>query len=178
MASPMTSRMTDSQVKAVLSDLQALALTMVAEAGGDVAEGRSSVEERIAVGCVVRNRLLTPGRFGRTWRAVCLQQAQFSCWWQWGGLKNYERTLRLARAAVGGHLAAEPEAALVRESEFLADGIMRGLVLDRVQGATHYYAPAAMVPRGSVPRWATELIPLAHVGGHVFFLEPKPKPLR
>jgi hypothetical protein len=38
-----------------------------------------------------------------------------------------------------------------------------------VRGATHYYAPAAMIPKGRVPAWAIGP-PVARVGGHLFFI--------
>lgn len=164
--------MTDVEVKAGLDDWQALALTIYGEARGDASEGGTSVEERIAVGCVVRNRLATPARFGDTYRAVCLARSQFSCWWLFGGADNYAHLLGLARMI----LKVDPmptlyphELGLLMESQYLAEGIIGGQLIDSVRGSTHYYAPMAMKPIGSVPDWAAKNTLLAHVGNHLFF---------
>jgi hypothetical protein len=144
-----TETLADSQVKAQLSDEEALALTMWGEARGDAADG-SSVEERIAVGCVVRNRLADPEKFGaHTIKDVCLAGMQFSCWNPGG--RNADQVMAQARAVVLLHTWADP---LLTECFFLADGVISGRLLDRTGGATFYYAPAAMKPEGRVPGWA------------------------
>ena len=79
--------MTDEQVRAALDDWQALTLTLYGEASAEPIEGK------VAVGCVVRNRVQTPNRYGSTYRAVCHQRAQFSCWWTFGGVPNYRRVM-------------------------------------------------------------------------------------
>jgi hypothetical protein len=59
------------------------------------------------------------------------------------------------------------------ETRFLADGVRRGLILDRVQGADYYYAPRAMSPPGAAPAWATKngvvIPPLVIVGSQHFY---------
>lgn len=163
----------DPAIKTALTDFHAVALTMYGEGRGDRLEGGTSVEERIAVGCVIRNRLKTPGRFGSTYRAVCLTRSQFSCWWTWGGKDNYAHVMVIARALVED-VRAEPELStfehgLWTESLFLADGIIGEQLLDSVRGSTHYYAPRAMKPAGRVPAWAVGNRQLAKIGGHLFF---------
>lgn len=161
--------MTDAEIKAALTDLQALALTLDAEGRGDRAEGNSSVEERIAVGCAIRNRVAHPRRFGVTYRAVCLAPKQFSCWFVGGGAANYLRTLGIARALVEGAPLpiSQPDTALLHESIFLAEGIVGGQLLDRVNGATHYMTRALW--KAAPPAWARGLRPAAVVGSQVFF---------
>lgn len=150
-----------------LTELQALAGTMYAEARGDFAEGGSSVEERLAVGCTVRNRLLTRGRFGTTFKAVCLQRLQYSCWSVSGGRENFDNLIGQLFMVQAGNPAADP---LLRESLYLANGVMTGVILDATHGATHYYAPAAMVPVGRLPDWAKgQRRPVATVGNQLFF---------
>lgn len=157
--------MTDLEVRSRLTDFGALALTIFGEAQGEAVEGR------IAVGSVVRNRLVTPRRFGATFKAVCHQRAQFSCWWQFGGKANYERVYALARAIVESRELPVPKALLplYQECQFISEGIIAGQLGDRVRQATHYYNPAAMIPRGTVPAWARGLTPVAKVGSHLFF---------
>ena len=158
--------MSEQEVLDALSDADALACTMHAEAAGDRAEGESSLEERIAVGCVIRNRLRQPLRFGDTYKEVCVKERQFSCWIAAGGAANYTRTLQnaylLATRQPVGHLMFE-------ETQWLAAGIVSGKLLDMVRGATHYFSPRAMQPPGSMPPWAKGREPVARVGGHLFF---------
>lgn len=153
--------MTDQQVIDAASDVQVLALTMIGEAVGDSRDG-SSVEERIAVGCVMRNRLRAPGRFGDNYRHVCLARRQFSCWNN--GDPNQPRLLRIAYLLVTHQPTLDP---LVEETLFVADGISRGVVLDRVKGATHYLT-TVLLKTGTVA-WAKGLTPVATCGAHSFF---------
>lgn len=147
-----------------LTDRQALALTAMGEARGDRREGMSSVEERLGCMMVVRNRLRTPRRFGDTFKAVCLQRRQFSCWN--AGDPNRDVLLAMAYRLV----TAQPTMdALLDETLFLADGVVDGVILDHTNGATHYYSPAAMKPRGSVPYWARGKEPCAVIGGSRYF---------
>lgn len=152
-----------------LTDLQAVALTMYGEARGDGRDG-SSLEERVAVGCVIRNRRLNGQRFGRTFKAVCLQRAQFSCWWEFGGRENYRHMQTIVQAVTG--LAAFPqlpirESDLLMECQFLADGIVGGMLRDITHGATHYMTRHLYEKRTVV--WAQGLKPSWEIGSHVFF---------
>lgn len=158
--------MTDAEVRESLSDLDALALTLFGEARGEPVEGR------VAVGSVIRNRVQTPRRFGQTFAAVCHQRAQFSCWFRFGGEENYRLMYAMATALIGHQQLPVSGAALeiYEETRYVAEGIADGRIRDRVRGATHYYAPGAMVPKGRVPDWAVGLTPVAAVGGHLFFL--------
>lgn len=155
----------DEVTRTALSELHTLALTIFGEAAGELIEGK------VAVGCVVRNRVLDGRRFGRTYKTVCHRRAQFSCWWRFGGEANYNRVMAVARAFVAGvgPPLATRELAVLQECLFVAEGIIGGQLRDRVNGATHYYAPDAMVPRGRVPDWAASRIPSAKAGRHLFF---------
>jgi len=150
--------MTLIEIQAGLTDMQALALTMYGEARGE------SVEGRIAVGCVIRNR----ARMLKTTHcAVCFAPRQFSCWFAGGGAANHGDVLDQAEKLLRGDPV--PSGSLLDECLFLADGLIRGSLRDRVVGATHYYSPAGMLPPGRVPKWAHAEVPVAHVGGHLFF---------
>lgn len=161
--------MTDLEIRAALTDLPAVAITLDAEGRGDSRQGGSSVEERIAIGCVIRNRVKTPRRFSATYRGVCLQRLQFSCWQPIDGAANYVRTMALARALVEGTALpmSKAEIDLVHESLYLAEGIIGGQLLDRVAGATHYMTSALF--RSKPPAWVKGLRPCAEVGTQVFF---------
>jgi len=155
---------TDLEIRGALSDVQVLALTCFAEARGDAKEGSSSVEERIAVGCVCRNRLRRPDRWGHSYREVCLAPKQFSCW-NAGTDPNHVALMAVAYRMATGQPTMDP---LLDETLFLADGIMRGVLLDRVNGAVSYYAPAAMKPPGRVPAAAVGKKTLP-VGNQLFY---------
>lgn len=136
----------EARITADLTDEQALGLTMFAEAAGDRGDG-SSVEERIGVGCVIRNRV-TDRRWPKTFRRVCLQPWQFSCW-NAGTDANHVRLMALADQVLRGQVTNP----VLTETLFLAGGIIVGTILDRTGGANSYYAPAGMVPPGRKPNW-------------------------
>jgi hypothetical protein len=177
---------TASDVLVTLTDLQAVAITIDAEGRGDTREGGSSVEERIAIGCAIRNRLKRPRRFGgATFKAICLAPSQFSCWQPVDGEVNHLRTMALARAVVAaGPLPfAGLEADLFLESLFLAEGLIGGQLLDRIAGADHYmtsslYArfPAVAQAFSNPKHWVYDQrtggkrTPVIAVGSSVFFV--------
>ena len=72
-----------------LTDDAVLGLTLWGEARSE------SIEGIVAVGCVIRNRR-GDTRWPDTFRGVCLQRRQFSCWRPEGGEKNYQRMLEFA----------------------------------------------------------------------------------
>lgn len=159
--------MTDPEILDSLSDVDALACTAWGEAAGDSREGHSSVEERIAVMSVVRNRVRHRAHEGVTYKGVCLAPKQFSCW-NAGTDANHLRVMAMAYLCITGQTTAD---AVFEETRFLAGGIISGLLLDRVHGATLYYAPAAMVPPNRVPAWAAGRAPVAGIGSQLFFTE-------
>lgn len=147
-----------------------LALTAWAEAAGDAAQGGSSVEERIAVLSVIRNRVADPSWWGDSYRAVCLKPYQFSCWNNDAHDANHARLIALTLQVQANLPTDNP---IFTETQYLADGIRRGLLLDRVHGADYYYAPQAMTPPGAAPTWAKTngvvMPPLAIVGRQHFY---------
>lgn len=146
----------DAAIKARLSAQQVVAMTIWAEARAEPIEGE------VAVGCVIRNRLLRPMRYADTWAKVCLARWQFSCWIPEGGEQNYRLLLARCDAALKGTLPWPAQA------DWIAQGIISGAIEDRTGQATHYYAPRAMTPIGKVPPWAKGLTPMK-VGSQLFF---------
>lgn len=154
--------MTDSEVRAALDDYHALALTMYGEARGEAVEGQ------LFVGCVIRNRVKSPRRFGDTYTKVCTARAQFSCWWPFGGRENYALVMARARAIVDAdHAERLPPDPILRQCLYLASGILSGELTDRAQGATHYLTRALWT--STPPAWAAGRSPLVQVGRHVGF---------
>ena len=155
------------EIRDSLTEPQLVACTMLGEARGDAADG-SSVEEQLGVGCVIRRRVQTPKRFGRSYRTVCLARGQFSCWWRWGGESNYEWVHARATALALDH--DEPDQAvhaLVVQAVYLAEGVVSGVILDVVRGADHYMTESLFKTDTVV--WAKGLAPIHQIGGHVFF---------
>lgn len=143
----------DGVIKAALSAEQVVAMTIWAEARAEMIEGQ------VAVGCVIRNRVLMPQRFGDTWKAVCLAKWQFSCWVPGGGEQNYRMLMARCEACLKG---SQPWPV---QSMWIANGIVSGAASDRVSGATHYYASWMPKP----PKWAIGVDPVAVIGVHRFF---------
>ncbi len=115
--------------------------------------------------CVCRNRL-NSGRFGGSYRAVCLAPRQFSCWND-GPDPNHLALVALVKAVVSGAGVGIDQ--LAHETAFLADGVMSQVLLDRTGGATHYFAPASMTPVNAVPTWAINQPLLAAIGKQRFY---------
>jgi spore germination cell wall hydrolase CwlJ-like protein len=147
--------MTLEQLKAKLSDEQTLALTIWAEARAEPIEGE------VAVGCVIRNRMLKGG-YGEGWKGVCLKPLQFSCW-NPGTDRNHQMLVQLAGLCLAG------ERTWPAQQSWLAKGLMNSAIEDRVSGANHYYSPLGMIPKNAVPRWAQGKVPVTVIGNHIFY---------
>lgn len=160
--------MTRTEVMAALTEQQVLGLTAWAEARGDRKQGHSSIEERIAVMLVCRNRTRLYRKFNLpegTYRAVCLARWQFSCWNDDPTDSNHLALLQQASLEIAGAVL-DP---VLEETLWLAGGIIEQTILDTIDGSTHYYAPLAMKPVGKVPEWALGKFPTAEVGKQLFY---------
>ena len=146
----------DAEIKAALSPAQVVAMTIWAEARAEAIEGE------VAVGCVIRNRLLRPKRFADTWAGVCLAKWQFSCWIPQGGEQNYRMLMSRCEASLAG---AQPWPA---QALWIAQGIISGAIEDRVVGADHYFASWMPKP----PAWSKGLYPVTIIGVHRFYQVP------
>lgn len=147
-----------------LPDDAILGLTLYGEARGEPIEGI------IAVGCVIRNRVLTdigkdgkPDWWGEGFTGVCLAKSQFSVW-NPGDDPNHQTVIKVA-AALKAH---EPMSAAFEQCAWVALGISRGAILDTVKGANHYHH-VAMKPR---PKWAQAYAPVKQIAAHVFYVLP------
>ena len=159
--------MSVSSVKHALSDREAVALTMWGEARGE------SLAARGAVGMGIKNRRNHPRRWSNDWRQVCHQRWQFSCWQKTGGAANHAAVMAWARyyTSIDSRRLQPPstERRSVAECLYLADGVLGGFLLDNTHGSDHYYAPRAMVPAGSAPKWAENQTPTAIIDNQRFF---------
>ncbi len=151
--------MTREQLRAALTERDALTCTLLGEAGGEPIDGQ------IAVGCVIRNRAAstTVHWWGKGIKGVCLAPAQFSCWWE--RAQNTDRVYATAEALLARH----PVGPLVAELQWIAEGIIGGVIRDHVAAADHYMTTELF--RRHPPVWAQpgRVAPVAIVGHHTFF---------
>ncbi len=140
----------------LLSPRQIVALTILGEARGEPVEGQ------IAVGCVIRNRVIALATSAATaWSTVCLKPQQFSCF----NPDSLERPSMLSMA----RLLTTEDALLspgIRQCLWIADGVMGGAVLDNTDGANHYLT--ANLYATDPPAWAVGVTPRATIRHHVF----------
>lgn len=147
---------------AALSDTDILTLTLFGECRGEPIDGQ------IAVGQVIRNRVRIdigkdgkPDWWGEGYRGVCLAPKQFSCW---NDGDPTQATLILETSRMrNGQESVQPT--VMKQLQWIADGITRGVVNDDLRGATHYHAESVS------PSWAKAMIVVARKGHHIFYRE-------
>jgi N-acetylmuramoyl-L-alanine amidase len=149
--------MTDAEVLAALNDRGCYALTVWAEARGCSDAGRRGVAS------VIHNRKVS-GRWGQTYRSVCLWPWQFSCWKAEGGVANHAALMALARALLDPTPTVLP--ASFEACRVIADHAINGTLEDQTHGATHYLTESLYASRP--PSWARTMDVMARIGGHVF----------
>lgn len=156
--------MTRDQIRSSVSDLVALIATLYGEASGEPIEGQ------IAAACVIRNRVKAdirhdnlPDWWGEGYRGVCLKRLQFSCWWETND--NSDRVYALAERFI----TRQPVGAgVVAQLQWVAEGIINDVILDRSKGADHYLT-TALLRSSRAPIWARNRNPVAVIGAHSFF---------
>lgn len=142
------------QVRALqIPDVDVLAATLWAE-------GRNqNILGRIAIGCVVRNRM---ARRQQSVTQVCLAPLQFSCWWPAGGVANYQALQMLLSSL---DTVIDP---VWKECQWIASGILDGRCLDVTSGADHYLT-TRLLASDQRPRWASTMTCTGVVGDHTFY---------
>lgn len=122
-------------------------------------EARNQTEEGlIAVGCVIRNRVLS-GRFGASWKDVMLAPKQFSCFNP--DDPNRRKMMEPDRYGTPGVWARVAR---------VAEGIFRGETKDITDGSDHYHT--VQRPKGAKvwpPSWARRMTKTLVAGDHVFY---------
>src|ERR1019366_2458446 len=105
-----------------------------------------------------------PMRFGDSVKDCCLEHDQFSCWNANSG-SNHDWLLGQVKALLTGAYVAPIIVQCISAAQKLLDGALP----DSVAGATSYYSPKSMVPEGRIPVWARGKMPVATIGGQLFF---------
>lgn len=133
-------------------DLSVTAATLYGEARG---EGLTGL---LAVGCVIRNRVISPVRWwGTGWAGVCQAPWQFSCW-----NANDPNRAQLQ------DLVDDPPRGLHQTWDacvLAARAVMVELLPDITKGADHYCTKAVAAKTA----WAKGKTPVASIGNHLFF---------
>jgi N-acetylmuramoyl-L-alanine amidase len=150
--------MTDPEVLAALAERDLLGLTLWGEARGESLDGRAAVAH------VITNRVAAGAYGGPSLRAVVLAPKQFSCWWPYGGLSNHAALMTLARCLAVGPSKLPP---ILRECQWVAEGVLSGAIRDASQGADHYVAKW-LYQRDEGRSWWRRLRVTAQIGEHVF----------
>jgi N-acetylmuramoyl-L-alanine amidase len=145
--------MTAVELAAPLSDQDVLAATLWVE-------GRSlNLLGRVAIGCVVRNRMV---RRQQTAKQVCLARLQFSGWWRSGGSANYDALVYLLEDLAN---TTDP---LWRECQWIAQGILIGACRDVTKGADHYVT-TRLLSSPDKPAWINAMTCTGVVEAHTFY---------
>jgi hypothetical protein len=132
-----------------LSELQVFACTLYGEARSESPEGI------LLVANVIRNRVQdVKRRWPQSYREVCLQPWQFSCWKVEGGEGNHQKLANLVADLKEGKSTDNR----FKECAWIATGVMNGWVRDTAFGADHYH-----VTRMKKPKWADGFVPLNNI---------------
>ncbi len=123
-----------------VTDLDFVARTVMAEAEGELYEGK------VAVAAVIYNRARNPGWWGTTAIGVCLQRLQFSAW----NDDNPRRNI-IGEWDLGSPVFRDCMRAAVKAIDY-----------DPTDGADHYFAHDVVEPT-----WA-EGLPRLVIGNHTF----------
>ena len=135
-----------------------LALTLIGEGATE------SVLGRTAIGWTVQNRAL---QSRRSVPSICFQKWQYSCWMPQGGAENHARLMDLAEKVFSTRESLGTYAPLFRESEYLACGIISGVLRDPTKGSTHYLTTALL--KSNPPVWTEGQRPAVVIGAHTFY---------
>ena len=137
-----------------LKTFQLMTVAAMGEGRGEVVEGR------IAICCVIRNRVNAKSWYGNTYHEVILKDKQFSCFNE--DDPNLEYCVSLARMITA---SADP---VVRETKLIALGVISDVIQDRTKGATHYFSLL-----GKKPKWVATMKLKGLIGDHAFYKEER-----
>ena len=136
-----------------LSSIEILGLTIIGEARGEPIHGQ------VAVGCVIRNRLLTSHK---QYHDVCLAPKQFSCWNE--NDPNRVILLELAEKLLAGDKIRD---AYLKQCLYVAKGIENWDIMDNTNGAVNYMTSDLF--RARTVEWAKDATNIKIIGHHTFF---------
>lgn len=141
-----------------LTDKEILALTIIGEARGEPIEGQ------VAVGSVIRNRLLWSKFKGKRFSDICLAKSQFSCWNEDDA--NLPFLMDLGAIMMMGQEIKDPS---LSQCVWVADGIIDWKILDNTRHADHYLATWLFNDPTRKPKWAKNASNIKVIGRQTFF---------
>ena len=140
-----------------LSDAEILSLTLIGEARGEPIEGI------IAVGCIIRNRMHhSPSKY-HTYKDVCYEPKQFSCWNE--NDTNYPFLIDLASQLIAGQKLNDP---YIRQCMWVANGIIDWSLIDNTSGSL-YYLTNELFKSNLKPKWSLGAKNIKDIGRQTFF---------
>lgn len=147
----------DSALTEKLNPRQTWALTAWGEARNLDHQGM------LAVILTVPNRVRKQSWWGKNTKDVCLYEAQYSCWWPFGGLTNYRLLEQMARRVL--EVPEDRLPSSMNRCFLLVDLVDQGLMNNFIMGATHYYHKSIKAPAWTKP--PAEFV--GEFGGHLFY---------
>lgn len=141
-----------------LSPLEALTLTIIGEARGEPIQGQ------VAVGWIIKNRLMHKPTIYRDYRDVVFEQEQFSCW----NSNSPEKGLMdsLIESMVRGEIF---EDMYLKQCEYVAQGIDNNKIIDNT-GGNLYYLTSSLFNSDHRPSWAKNTRNARVIGTQTFFM--------
>ena len=127
-----------------LTDIHILALTLYGETIGIKHRTPAALEELVALGCKIRNRVLN----GSSYRVECVQ---CDCWYPERNEGSHLRVMAAMEHLLTGTVT-DPR---YLEAAWVALGMIHGYCRDVLKGATESH-PVSELPR---PEWAQHRIP-------------------
>lgn len=125
-----------------LSDNETVGLTIIGEGRGEPIEGQ------VAIGSTIRNRLyMNPNKY-KSFKDVCLEPRQFSCWNE--DDPNYPLMLELASQLIAGLVIKD---IYLKQCLFIANGIISWDIVDNTQSSV-YYLTTELIKYNKIPIWA------------------------
>jgi len=131
------------------NNLFLLTAVLYGEARGETLPGK------IAVACVIRNRVEHPGWWGKNYKGVILKPKQFSC------MSQNDANFDDVAMALGDGLIKEMA---WRECRWAAMGAIGNWYGDITNGANHYHTSDV-----SPPPWSKGKDPVCVLGKHLFY---------
>ena len=144
-------------VIALLTAEEVFGLTLVGEARGEPIEGI------VAVASVIRNRFHS--RIGKyaSYREVCLEPDQFSCWNEKDS--NYSFLIEIGEKLLNG---SNPNDIYIRQCIWVAHGMINWDLTDNTGGRIHYLTTTKF--KTNPPNWAKNPKgTVVEIGSQTFF---------
>lgn len=140
------------------NDILIGAITMIGEARGESYDGRIAVAHTFTNRAAEKHRRLVD---------VCLEPAQYSCWWGEDANAVYVRSLAESLFLTKASLRTPTDTGLLAACKHLMAGVYDGDLPDNTNGATHYLTQSLLWTKP--PAWTKGKSPCAVIGRHAFF---------